>query len=73
MTPVTNLQDEPISFEAALEQIRTIVTELESGELSLEESIEKYRAGSSLIEGTRKLIAEAELRVTELGTTGEAL
>jgi exodeoxyribonuclease VII small subunit len=55
-----------MSFEDALETIRTIVTELEGGHLSLEESIEKYRDGSHLIENTRKLIAEAELRITEL-------
>jgi exodeoxyribonuclease VII small subunit len=73
MTPITNQQDEQISFEAALEQIRSIVTELESGDLSLEESIEKYRAGSRLIDETRKLIADAELRITELDTLDEAI
>jgi len=73
MTPVTNQLDEPISFEAALEKIRSIVTDLESGEFSLEESIEKYREGSSLIDGTRKLIAEAELRVTELDAPDDTI
>lgn len=55
-----------LSFEDALGKIRDIVTELESGDLSLEESIEKYRDGSRLIEHTRRLIADAELRITEL-------
>lgn len=66
MTPAAKKKDETFSFEQSLEQIRTIVTELESGQLSLEESIEKYRDGSKLINHTRKLIADAELRISEL-------
>lgn len=71
MTPPANAAEDALSFEATLEKIRTIVTELESGSLSLEESIEKYRDGSSLIERTRQLIADAELRITELSTPDE--
>jgi exodeoxyribonuclease VII small subunit len=63
--------EESITFEAALEQIRTIVTDLEGGQLSLEESIEKYRDGSKLIEQTRRHIADAELRITELSAAPE--
>lgn len=69
MSPTAKAAEEPISFEASLEKIRTIVTDLESGQLSLEESIEKYRDGSKLIESTRQLIADAELRITELSPT----
>jgi exodeoxyribonuclease VII small subunit len=58
--------EEKLSFEASVEKIRTIVTEIEGGQLSLEESIEKYRDGSKLIEHTRALIADAEIRITEL-------
>lgn len=71
MSPTTQLAEEPISFEASLEKIRGIVSDLESGQLSLEESIEKYRDGSKLIEHTRQLIADAELRITELTATPE--
>lgn len=63
---------EAISFEESLDKIRTIVTELEGGQLSLEESIEKYRDGSRLIEHTRQLIADAELRITELSSPTDA-
>lgn len=71
MTPSTKGDKDTISFEESLERIRTIVTELESGQLSLEDSIEKYRDGSSLIEHTRKLIADAELRISELSSSPE--
>ena len=72
MNPRTTDPEEAISFEEALEKIRTIVTELESGQLSLEDSIETYRDGSKLIEHTRQLIADAELRITELSSSPDA-
>jgi len=54
------------SFEEALERIREIVTKLENGNLTLEESIATYQEGSKLIEQCRRLIANAELRITQL-------
>lgn len=57
---------EEITFEDALEKIRAIVTELESGELSLDASIERFREGTNLLDSARKLIAEAELKVQVL-------
>lgn len=66
-----NEPGDEITFEQALERIREIVTELESDQLSLEESIEKYRDGSRLIEHTRGLIADAELRISELSSPPE--
>lgn len=54
------------SFEQSLERIREIVGELEGGELSLEDSIQQFREGSTLIDHARKLIADAELRVKVL-------
>lgn len=55
-----------LTFEAALERIRAIVTELESGDLSLDDSIRRFKDGSELLESARKMIAEAELRITVL-------
>lgn len=54
------------TFEECLERIRAIVEDLEGGELSLDESIEKFRQGSALLGHARKLISEAELRVRVL-------
>lgn len=59
------------SFEDALQNIREIVSALESGDLTLEESIAKYQAASKLIEQCRALIADAEVRVTELAPEEE--
>lgn len=60
------------TFEQSLERIRTIVTELESGELSLEDSINQFREGSTLIDHARKLITDAEMRVRVLTEEAEA-
>lgn len=57
---------EKVTFEESLEKIRAIVDELEGGELSLEASIEKFREGSALLDHSRKLIADAEMRVKVL-------
>lgn len=54
------------TFEQSLERIREIVTQLEDGELNLEDSINQFREGSVLIDHARKLIADAELRVKVL-------
>ena len=64
--------DESISFEESLQQIRHIVSDLENGDLTLEESISRYQAGSRLIDQCRSLIADAEMRVTELARQDEA-
>jgi exodeoxyribonuclease VII small subunit len=70
MTMTTNglssHEGETPSFEAALERIREIVALLESGDLTLEESIATFQEGSALIEQSRSLIADAELRINEL-------
>jgi len=55
-----------VSFEDALDQIREIVSGLENGDLSLEESITTYQKGAKLIDHCREMIEKAELRITEL-------
>jgi exodeoxyribonuclease VII small subunit len=63
---------EPLTFEDALQKIRDIVTALESGDLTLEESMAKYQEGSALIDQCRSTIDNAELRITELTREDEA-
>ncbi len=61
------------TFEQSLERIREIVTDLEGGELNLEDSIQQFREGSTLIDHARKLITDAEMRVRVLTEEAEAL
>ena len=54
---------EAVTFEAALQQLETIVKEMESGDLPLERALELFERGMSLSETCRKQLAEAETRV----------
>ena len=62
---MTDQSDTP-SFEEALTQLQEVVTRLESAELSLDQTIDDFRRGTELAALCQRLIAEAELKVTEL-------
>jgi exodeoxyribonuclease VII small subunit len=51
------------SFEACLEQLEKVVKELESGDLSLDRSLELFEKGMALNEICRKQLEDAETRV----------
>jgi len=57
---------DPVSFEKALEDLETIIQELESGEVPLAELVEKYQAGSELLKVCNKRLEEAELKIQKL-------
>jgi exodeoxyribonuclease VII small subunit len=56
-------EDVPLSFEAGLQQLETIVKEMESGELPLERALELFERGTKLTETCRKQLEDAESRV----------
>lgn len=60
-----------LSFEAAFEELATIVTRLESGELSLEDSVTLFERGRKLSEHCQTLLDKAELRVNQINDDGE--
>lgn len=55
-----------LRFGEALAQLEAIVRELESGELELEDSLERYQRGVELLRACRARLADAEARVTSL-------
>jgi exodeoxyribonuclease VII small subunit len=55
-----------LTFDKALEELRTIVARLEAGGSSLEESIALYERGAALHEHCEQLLDSAELRVQRL-------
>ncbi len=55
-----------LSFEEALNQLETIVTELESGGLPLEQALEKFEVAMRLKKQCEELLAKAEARIEEL-------
>lgn len=73
--PVDRAADSPVtslSFEDALSQLQEIVVQLESGSLTLDQSIATFRLGSDLAAHCQHLITEAELRVSELSAPVDA-
>ena len=61
-----NGEDGP-GFEASLERLESIVQELESGELTLEQSLERYEEGMRLSQRLTRTLEEAERRIERLG------
>jgi exodeoxyribonuclease VII small subunit len=51
------------SFEEGLQQLETIVKEMESGELPLERALDLFERGMKLSDTCRKQLDEAETRV----------
>jgi exodeoxyribonuclease VII small subunit len=62
-----------LSFEAALKRLEEIVRKLESGEASLDESIELYGEGDRLKQQCEARLKSAQARIEkiQLGRDGE--
>lgn len=57
---------EELSFGDALEELETIVTSLESGQLELEDSLSRYERGVALLRALQAKLADAQQKVTML-------
>ena len=64
--PDAPVAPEDMHFSDALAELETIVSELESGQLELEDSIARYERGVALLRACQAQLAEAEQRVTML-------
>ena len=53
-------------FEKSLQQLEKIVSNMESGELGLEESLTQFEKGIKLAKNCQDTLANAELRVEQL-------
>lgn len=60
------------TFEDALARLQEMVTRLEGGALTLDETIAGFREATELAGLCQRMIAEAELRITELAESDEA-
>lgn len=59
------------TFEQSMKRLDEIVSKLESGKLSLEESISLYSEGVKLSESCRTALKNAELSVKTIGKEDE--
>ena len=66
--PVPEPDADPLRFEAAVEELESIITRIESGELELDESMSLHKRGQSLLKICRERLeaAEQELKTVSL-------
>jgi exodeoxyribonuclease VII small subunit len=60
-------QFEKLSFEEAIENLTEIVNQIETGQVPLAESLEKYEKGMGIIRRCRQILLDAEKRIEEIG------
>ena len=59
------------SFEKSINRLNEIVKQLQSGELSLDESLKVFEEGAELIGTCSNILDKAEQKVSKLSATGE--
>lgn len=59
-----------LSYEEAYQQLEHVITQLESGELSLEDSVTLYEQGKQLSAHCQMLLEKAELKIQQVDDLG---
>lgn len=60
-----------ISFEQAIEDLTGIVNKIETGQVSLAESLEQYEKGMAMIKHCRGILLDAEKRIEQIAENEE--
>lgn len=58
-----------ISFESSMQQLEEILTEMQQGNLSLDESIAQYAKAAKLIADCNKQLENAKVKIEEIEQT----
>lgn len=59
-------KENDLNFEETMQQLETIVKELEEGKLNLDDSIKKFEQGVKLSNNASKYLEDAEKKITVL-------
>lgn len=59
------------TFESALKELESIVSQMESGQLPLEQSLTAYKRGTELLQFCQKSLAEVEQQVHILNSANQ--
>lgn len=60
-----------LTFETAMQQLDSIVRQLESGQGSLDDAIQNYEKGAQLRAFCEKRLMDAEMRIQQITTDGD--
>lgn len=63
---MTAKKNPPLPFETALAELETLVGQLEQGELTLEDSLQRFERGVALVRSCQNALREAEQTVEQL-------
>ncbi|HZQ13761.1 MAG TPA: exodeoxyribonuclease VII small subunit [Pseudolabrys sp.] len=66
MADTTNTDVKKMPFERAIEELESIVKDLEAGKVPLEKSVELYERGEALKKRCEELLRQAEARVEKI-------
>jgi exodeoxyribonuclease VII small subunit len=66
-----NAQNEPMTFEQAMNRLEAIVRTLEAGELPLDETVRLYEEGQRLRLYCEQYLADAEQRIAVIRQTSD--
>ena len=69
-TPTEQDATELADFETSLDELETLVEQMESGDLTLEESLQAFERGVALTRSCQNALKSAELRVQKLTSSG---
>ena len=58
--------EEKINFEESMKELEVIASQLENGDLSLDESVKKFEEGMELSKKLNKILNESEKRINIL-------
>ncbi|MFA6172329.1 MAG: exodeoxyribonuclease VII small subunit [Kiritimatiellales bacterium] len=67
------MAEKTVDFEKSLERLETIVEEMESGDLSLEQMIKNFEEGSKLVTLCSTKLNEVEQKIEKLVKKGGVL
>ena len=70
MSKSKNTEQKP-AFESAITELERIVVDMESGQMSLEDSLAAYRRGVELLKGCQEQLTDAENQLRQFD--GESL
>jgi exodeoxyribonuclease VII small subunit len=61
-----------LTFEQAIKELTSIVSQIEQGQIPLQDSLEQYERGMSLIKQCRAILQKAEKRIEKISKEGES-
>ena len=67
------MKEEDMNFEDAMKSLEKIANELENGELSLEQSVDKFEEGIKISKKCNEILEKAEKKISILIKNGDEI